>query len=98
MYRLDYGRENVPDIILINMPGIYFAPDEGKFAHHGSVYAGDAYVSFAISGPGIHLFSSKPQTITRQINTVDMVPMAAHLGDFKIDKPIDGKNHLSGLK
>jgi predicted AlkP superfamily pyrophosphatase or phosphodiesterase len=98
MYRLDYARENTPDIILINMPGTYFTPDEGKYAHHGSIYAGDAYVSFAISGPGIHLFSSKPQTITRQINTVDMVPMAAHLGGFKIDKPIDGKNHLSGLK
>lgn len=98
MYRLDYGRDNVPDIILINMPGIYFTPDKGKYAHHGSIYGDDAYVSFAISGPGIHLFSSRPQTIIHQINTVDMVPMAAHLGGFKIDKPIDGKNHLSEVK
>lgn len=98
MYRLDYERENVPDIILINKPGCYFAPDEGKYAHHGGIYADDAYVSFVISGPGIHLFSAEPQLITRQINTVDMVPMAAHLGGFKIDKPIDGKNQLSEVE
>jgi hypothetical protein len=98
MYRFDYRRENVPDIILINMPGLYFTPDEGKYAHHGSIYAGDAYVSFVISGPCMGLFSSKPQTITRQINTIDLIPMAAHLGGFKIDKPIDGINHLTRVK
>ena len=98
MYRLDYARENVPDIILINRPGVYFTPDEGKYAHHGGIYAGDAYVSFAISGPGIHLFSSRPQIVTRQISAVDMVPMAAHLGGFVIDRPIDGQNHLSEVK
>ena len=95
MYRLDYGRENVPDILLINKPGCYFTPDKGKYAHHGGIYADDAYVSFVISGPGIHLFSAEPQLITRQINIVDMVPMAAHLSGFKIDKIIDGKNQLS---
>jgi arylsulfatase A-like enzyme len=95
MYRLDYGRENRPDILLINKPGYYFTPDEDKYAHHGSIYADDAYVSFVISGPAIHLFSTKPQAIIRQINMVDMVPMAAYLAGFKIDKPIDGKNQLS---
>jgi len=98
MYRLDYGREKVPDIILINKPGCYFTPDEGKYAHHGGIYADDAYVSFVISGPRVHFFSAKPQIITRQINIVDMVPMAAHLGGFKIDKSIDGKNQLSEVK
>ena len=98
MYRLDYGREKVPDIILINKPGCYFTPDEGKYAHHGGIYADDAYVSFVISGPRVHFFSAKPQIITRQINIVDMVPMAANLGGFKIDKSIDGKNQLSEVK
>ena len=98
MYRRDFDRKNTPDIILINKPGYHFTPDRGKYAHHGGIYADDAYVSFVVSGPGIHHFSDQPRTITRQIDTLDLVPMAAHLAGIKIDKPIDGKDRLVELK
>jgi len=94
MYRRDFVRRNVPDIILINKPGYFFTPDRGKYAHHGSIYPESAYVSFIVSGPAVHRFSASPQTICRQIDTVDMVPMAAYLADIKIDRPIDGVNQL----
>lgn len=94
MYRRDFVRRNIPDIILINKPGYFFTPDKGKYAHHGSIYPASAYVSFIVSGPAVHWFSDSPQTISRQIDTVDMVPMAAHLADIKIDRPIDGVNQL----
>ena len=94
MYSRDFNRENTPDIILINKPGYYFTPDKGKYAHHGSIYPDDAYVSFVISGPAVHLFSARPQTKTHQIGTVDLVPMAAYLTDIKIGESIDGKNWL----
>lgn len=98
MYRRDYNRRNTPDIILINKPGYYFAPDKGKYAHHGGIYPDDACVSFVISGPATHLFSDYPQTVVQQINTVDLVPIAAYLSGVKIDKPIDGKNPLCEVK
>jgi hypothetical protein len=94
MYCRDFGRENMPDIILVSKPGYSFVPDKKKYAHHGGIYAEDAYVSFVISGPAAHLFSNRPQTITRQIDTVDLVPTAAHLAGIKIDRPIDGKDRL----
>ncbi len=94
LYRRDYHRESIPDIILVNKPGYYFVPDKGKYAHHGGIYPDDAYVSFVVSGPAIHLFSDACRTITRRIDTVDLVPMAAHLAGIKIDKHIDGKNRL----
>jgi len=94
MYRRDFVRQNLPDIILINKPGYFFTPDRGKYAHHGSIYPEDAYVSFIISGPAVHRFSDSLQIISRPIDTVDMIPMAAHLADIKIDRPIDGINRL----
>jgi arylsulfatase A-like enzyme len=94
LYRRNYQRESIPDIILINKPGYFFVPDKGKYAHHGSIYPDDMYVSFVISGPAIRLFSDRCRTITQQIDTVDLVPMAAHLAGIKIDKHIDGKNRL----
>jgi arylsulfatase A-like enzyme len=94
MYRRDFHGNNTPDIILINKPGYYFAPDKGKYAHHGGIYHNDVYVSFVISGPGVHLFSDHPHRITHQIDTVDLLPMAAYLSDIKVDKRVDGKNWL----
>jgi len=94
MYRRDFHGNNTPDIILINKPGYYFAPDKGKYAHHGGIYHNDVYVSFVISGPGVHLFSDHPHKITHQIDTVDLLPMAAYLSDIKVDKRVDGKNRL----
>jgi len=94
MYRRDFHGKNTPDIILINKPGYYFAPDKGKYAHHGGIYQDDVYVSFVISGPGVHLFSDHPHKITHQIDTVDLLPMAAYLSDIKVDKRVDGKNWL----
>jgi len=94
MYRRDFHGNTIPDIILINKPGFYFAPDKGKYAHHGGIYHNDAYVSFVISGPGVHLFSDHPHRITHHIDTVDLLPMAAYLSDIKVDKRVDGKNWL----
>ncbi len=94
LYRRDYTRETVPDIILVNKPGYYFVPDKGKYAHHGGFYPDDAHVSFVISGPAVRHFSDRSRTITRRIDTVDLVPMAAHLAGINIDKKIDGKNRL----
>lgn len=98
MYHLDFSRKNKPDIILINKPGYYFTPDEGKYAHHGSIYSNDAFVSFVVSGPAVHLFSTNSRTVTRQIDTVDLVPMAAYLAGIKIDRPIDGRNRFVEVK
>lgn len=98
MYNLDFRRTNKPDIVLINKPGYYFTPDEGKYAHHGSIYPKDAFVSFVISGPKVGLFSSRPQKVVRQIDTVDLVPMIAYLASIKIDRPIDGKNRLVEIR
>ena len=95
MYRRDFVRKNMPDIILINRPGDYFTPDKGKYAHHGSIYAKDVYVSFIFSGPAIYRFSDRSLTITEATDTVDLVPMVAHLSGIKIDRPIDGINRLS---
>jgi len=94
MYHRDFHGNNTPDIILINKPGFYFAPDKGKYAHHGGIYQDDVYVSFVISGPGVNLFSDHPHRITHQIDTVDLLPMAAYLSDIKVDKRVDGKNWL----
>jgi hypothetical protein len=94
MYCRDFHGNNTPDIILINKPGYYFAPDKDKYAHHGGIYHNDAYVSFVISGPGVHLFSDHPQRITHQIDTVDLLPIAAYLSGIKVDKRVDGKNWL----
>ncbi len=94
MYRRDFVRNNTPDIILINKPGGYFTPAKGKYAHHGSIYSKDVYVSFIFSGPAIYRFSDRSLTITEAIDTVDLVPMVAHLSGIKIDIPIDGKNRL----
>jgi predicted AlkP superfamily pyrophosphatase or phosphodiesterase len=94
MYRHDFVRQNIPDIILINQPGYFFTPDRGKYTHHGSIYADSALVSFMVSGPAIHRFSDAPQIIARQIDTVDLVPMVAHLAGIKIDRPVDGINRL----
>lgn len=94
MYRRDHVRENLPDIILINKPGFYFTPDRGKYAHHGSIYPESAYVSFVVSGPAVSRFSDSPKTITKPIDTVDMVPMAAYLSGIKIDRPLDGVNRI----
>ena len=94
MYRRDFHGNNTPDIILINKPGSYFAPDKDKYAHHGGIYQDDVYVSFVISGPGVHLFSDHPHRITHQIDTVDLLPIAAYLSDIKVDKRVDGKNWL----
>jgi len=98
MFCKDFSRENIPDIILINKPGYYFTPDKGKYAHHGGIYPDDAYVSFVVAGPGIQRFTDHPRVITRQIDTVDLVPMAAHLVNIKIDKPIDGINRFLEIK
>jgi arylsulfatase A-like enzyme len=98
MYQRDFARQNIPDLILINKPGYYFTPDKGKYAHHGGIYADDAYVSFVLSGPGNHGCADHPLTITDRIDTVDLVPMAAHLAGISIDKPVDGKNRFLELK
>jgi hypothetical protein len=98
MYNLDFSRDTKPDIVLINKPGHYFTPNEGKYAHHGSIYADDAFVSFVVSGPAIHLFSTRSRTVLEQINTVDLVPMAAYLAGIRIDRPIDGVNRLIEVK
>ncbi len=98
MYRRDFPRENLPDIILINKPGHYFAPDKGKYAHHGGIYGSDSLVSFVVSGPKAHLFASHPKTVTEQIDAVDMVPMAARLSGITIDRPLDGKDRISEVK
>jgi hypothetical protein len=95
MYQRDFVRENIPDIILINKPGRYFTPDRGKYAHHGSIYAEDACVSFVFSGPAFHRFSEKPSTVTKVIDTVDLVPMVSYLSGINIDRDIDGINRLS---
>ncbi len=94
MYRRDFVRKNKPDIILINKPGDYFTPDKDKYAHHGSIYPKDVFVSFIFSGPAIHKFSDRSLTITKAIDTVDLVPMVAHLSGIKIDMAVDGKNRL----
>lgn len=94
MYRRNFVRKNIPDIILINKPGDYFTPDNAKYAHHGSIYAEDAYVSFFVSGPAVHRFSGAPQIVTRRIDTVDLVPTAARLAGIRIDRPVDGINRL----
>ncbi len=98
MYRRDFFRENLPDIILINKPGYYFSPDKGKYAHHGGIYGRDSFVSFVVSGPQAHRFASRPITITKQIDAVDMVPMAAHLLGITIDRPLDGRDSMAGVK
>jgi len=98
MYNLDFSRDSKPDFVLINKPGHYFTPDEGKYAHHGSIYGDDAFVSFVVSGPAIHLFSTRSRTVPEQINTVDLVPMAAYLAGIKIDRSIDGVNRLIEVK
>jgi len=98
MYNLEFSRKNKPDIILINKPGRYFAPDKGKYAHHGSIYSDDAFVSFVISGPAVRRFSSSPMTFNQQIESVDLVPIAAHLSGILIDKNIDGKNRLLEMR
>lgn len=95
MYRRDFVRKNMPDIILINKPGCYFTPDKGKYAHHGSIYPEDVYVSFVFSGPAFHRFSDKSLTITKFIDTVDLVPMVSYLSGINIDRAIDGINRLS---
>ena len=95
MYQRDFVRENIPDIILINKPGHYFTPDKGKYAHHGSIYSEDAYVSFVFSGPAFHRFSDKSVTITKFIDNVDLVPMVSYLSGINIDRAIDGINRLS---
>lgn len=94
MYRRDFVRHNMPDIILINKPGIFFTPDRGKFAHHGGLGPDNSYVSFVVSGPAFRRFSNSARTVRRQIDTVDMVPMAAYLAGIDIDRPIDGKNRI----
>jgi predicted AlkP superfamily pyrophosphatase or phosphodiesterase len=96
MYQRDFVRKNMPDIILINKPGHYFIPDNGKYAHHGSIYAEDAYVSFVFSGPAFHRFSNQPLTVTKFIDTVDLVPMVSYLSGINIDRAIDGINRLPG--
>lgn len=98
MYRRDFVRESLPDIILINKPGCYFTPDDGKYAHHGGIYSDDAFVSFVISGPQIHRFATHPHTVTEGIDSVDMVPMAAHLADITIDRPLDGRDRIAELR
>lgn len=98
MYGRNYNRESKPDIVFINKPGYFFARDEEIYCLHGSIYGDDALVSLVISGPGIHRFSARPQTITQQIDTVDVVAIAAYLAGITIDKTIDGKNRLSGVK
>jgi len=95
MYQRDFVRVNIPDIILINKPGRYFTPDKGKYAHHGSIYSEDAYVSFVFSGPAFHRFSKRSLTITNFIDTVDLVPMLSYLSGINIDRAIDGINQLS---
>jgi predicted AlkP superfamily pyrophosphatase or phosphodiesterase len=95
MYQRDFVRENIPDIILINKPGHYFTPDKSKYAHHGSIYPEDAYVSFVFSGPAFHRFSDKSSTITKLIDTVDLLPMVSYLSGINIDRTIDGINRLS---
>lgn len=94
MLRRSYTRQSVPDLLLINRPGCSFTPDRGKYAHHGSIHEDDAFVSFVISGPGIERFFDRPQKISRRIDTVDLVPMAAYLAGIAIDRSIDGKNRL----
>ena len=73
---------------------MYKRQDKDKYAHHGGIYHNDAYVSFVISGPGVHLFSDHPNRITHQIDTVDLLSIAAYLSDIKVDKRVDGKNWL----
>jgi predicted AlkP superfamily pyrophosphatase or phosphodiesterase len=97
MYGRDFTRRNRPDIILINRPGAYFTPDQGKYAHHGSVYEQDALVSFVICGPALDRFCQLRRTLSTSIDSVDFVPMAAHLAGISIDKPIDGKDRLMEL-
>ena len=98
MYRRDFFRENLPDIILINKPGHYFAPDKDKYAHHGGIYDEDCLVSFVVSGPQAHRFASHPKIVTKQIDSVDMVPMAARLSGITIDRPLDGRDRISEVK
>ncbi len=98
MYNHDFSRKNKPDIILINRPGHYFTPDEGKYAHHGSIYPDDAFVSFVLSGPAVPLFSTNPRTVTQQIDTVDLVPMIAYLAGIEIERPVDGKCWLTEVR
>jgi hypothetical protein len=94
MYRRIYSRENKPDIVLINKPGFYFAPDKNKFTHHGSIHRDDVSVSFLIAGPAANRLFDKIYVIRDQIETIDMTPIAAHLAGIKIDKAIDGKDRL----
>jgi len=98
MYRRNYTRDTKPDIILVNKPSCFFVPNDEIYGHQGSFYREDAVVSMIISGPAVHRFSSRPQTILRQIDTVDVVPTVANLADITIDRTIDGKNRLSEVK
>lgn len=98
MFRRNYTRQSVPDLLLINRPGCSFTPDRGKYAHHGSIHEDDAFVSFVVSGPGIERFSDRPKKIRRRIDTVDLVPMAAYLANIAIDRPLDGRNRLLGVE
>ena len=90
-----YSRDSAPDIILINKPGLFYAPNKGKYGHHGSIYATDCMVSFLIGGPDLHQKLAQSYVIEEKANVLDLVPTVGRLLNINVPSTLDGKDIIS---
>jgi hypothetical protein len=91
-FERQYSKDSAPDIVLITKPGIFFAPDKGKYGHHGSIYSSDNLVSFMLGGPNVSKKLLKSCMIEETVSILDFVPTVAGLLNIKVPEKLEGKD------
>jgi hypothetical protein len=90
-----YSNDSAPDIVLITKQGLFFAPDKGKYGHHGSIYSSDNHVSFMLGGPGLSRKLLKSCIIEERAHVLDFVPTVLGLLHIAIPSKLEGRDIVS---
>jgi hypothetical protein len=91
-FRKQYSRDTAPDILLINKPGLFFTPNNGKYAHHGSIHPSDSLVSFVIGGPRLSQKLKRSYIIEDKISVLDLMPTVGSILNLEMPLTTNGED------
>ena len=90
-----YAKDSAPDIVLITKQGLFFAPDKGKYGHHGSIYSSDNLVSYMMGGPSLSRRLVESCIIQEKASVLDFVPTVMGLLHVAVPSNLAGKDIIS---
>jgi len=90
-----YSNDSAPDIVLITKQGLFFAPDKGKYGHHGSIYSSDNLVSYMMGGPSLSRRLVESCIIHEKASVLDFVPTVMGLLHVAVPSNLEGKDIIS---